>query len=279
MATPTLTKPEAKTEEPQQELTGLRARMEQSINPGLYVGAGLGVASAYLTGDPLLFTTIGATGVAAGWAALGMNPGPWRWLPGQGEPWEWLCRRSNRSYRRKVRRMRIRLDSDAQAVAVGPGKTKPIIIGVTDGWRTRDNRPELVREATAEAHRVRCALLRKVWAQALPNWNSGWWRKYTAAEMALRAGPLAAIPASGFVEMPWWAHLTVVSIGAGWGSRIWHRPAPAAIDTAGPKGADWYVARWAPTSSPRSSCPPRRSPRCPLTRTPSASRSRCRPAQ
>jgi hypothetical protein len=219
--------------------------MEQSINPGLYVGAGLGVASAYLTGDPLLFTTIGATGVAAGWAALGMNPGPWRWLPGQGEPWEWMCRSSNRSYRRKVRRMRIRLDSDAQAVAVGPGKTKPIIIGVTDGWRTRDNRPELVREATAEAHRVRCALLRKVWAQALPNWNSGWWRKYTAAEMALRAGPLAAIPASGFVEMPWWAHLTVVSIGAGWGSRIWHRPAPAAIDTAGPKGADWYVARWA----------------------------------
>jgi hypothetical protein len=62
--------------------------------------------------------------------------------------------------------------------------------------------------------------------------------------MALRAGPLAAIPASGFLEMPWWAHLAVVSVGAGWGSRIWHRPAPAGVDTAGPKGPGWYVARW-----------------------------------
>src|SRR2546426_1007523 len=137
MATPTLTKTETKTEEPQQELTGLRAQIALMNNPGMYAGAGLGIASGYLTGDPLLLTTIGATSAAAGWAALGMNPGPWRWLPGQGEPWEWMCRRSGRGYRRKVRRMRIRLDSDALAIAVGPGKTKPIVIGVTDGWRTR----------------------------------------------------------------------------------------------------------------------------------------------
>jgi hypothetical protein len=231
MATPTLTKTETKNEAPQQELTGLRARINQTINPGLAVGAGLGLASGLLTGDPLLLTTIGATGVAAGWTSLGMNPGPWRWLPGQGEPWEWMCRSSRRGYRRSLRRMRRRLDVE---------QYEPL-----PGWYAHPDRPALVRAATAEVRRRRCEALRGAWAQILPNWRSGWWRKYTAAEMALRAGPLAAIPASGFVEMPWWAHLTVVSIGAGWGSRIWHRPAPAAIDTTGPKGADWYVARWA----------------------------------
>lgn len=231
MATPTLAKPETKNAAPQQELTGLAARVHQMHNAGLYLGAGAGAASAYLTGDPLLLTVIGATGVAASWAALGMNPGPWRWLPGQGEPWEWMCRSSRRGYRRSLRRMLRRLDVE---------QYEPL-----PGWYAHPDRPALVRAATAEVRRRRCEALRTAWAQILPNWQSGWWRKYTAAEMALRAGPLAAIPASGFVEMPWWAHLTVVSIGAGWGSRIWHRPAPAAIDTAGPKGADWYVARWA----------------------------------
>lgn len=232
MATPTLAKTETKTEEPQQELTGLRAQIIQMNNPGLYVGSGLSIASGFLlTGDPLLLTTIGATGIAAGWAALGMNPGPWRWLPGEGEPWEWLCRSSRRGFRRSLRRMRRRLDVE---------QYKPL-----PGWYAHPDRPALVRAATAEMRRKRCEALRKAWAQALPNWESGWWRRYTAAEMALRAGPLAAIPASGFVEMPWWAHLAVVSVGAGWGSRIWRRPAPAGIDTAGPKGADWYAARWA----------------------------------
>lgn len=234
MATPTLTKPETKNDAPQQEqkeLTGLAARVHQMHNAGLYLGAGAGVASGYLTGDPLLLTTIGATGVAAGWAALGMNPGPWRWLPGQGEPWEWMCRSSRRGYRRSLRRMRRRLDVE---------QYEPL-----PGWYAHPDRPVLVRAATAEVRRQRCEALRTAWAQILPNWQSGWWRKYTAAEMALRAGPLAAIPASGFIEMPWWAHLTVVSIGAGWGSRSWHRPAPAAIDTAGPKGIDWYLAQWA----------------------------------
>ncbi|MET7975766.1 hypothetical protein ABZW44_22525 [Streptomyces mirabilis] len=246
MATPTLTKPETKIDAPQQELTGLAARAHQMHNAGLYLGAGLGVASGLLTGDPLLLTTIGATGMAAGWAGLGMNPGPWRWLPGQGEPWEWLCRSSRRGYRRKVRRMRTRLAQDhTYSPAVGSSGLLVPVVGIADGWRHREDRALLVRQATAEAHRVRCAALRKAWAQALPNWESGWWRRYSAAEMALRAGPLAAIPASGFVEMPWWAHLAVVSIGAGWGSHIWHRPAPAAADMATPKGVDWYVARWA----------------------------------
>ena len=107
MATPTLTKTETKNDAPQQEqqeLTGLAARVHQMHNAGLYLGAGAGVASAYLTGDSLLLTTIGATGVAAGWAALGMNPGSWRWLSGQGEPWEWMCRSSRRRIRRRLRR-------------------------------------------------------------------------------------------------------------------------------------------------------------------------------
>lgn len=245
MATPTLTKPETKNDAPQQEFTGLRARIDQTINPGLYVGAGLGVASSFLTGDPLLLTTVGAAGVAASWAALGMNPGPWRWLPGQGEPWEWLCRSSSRGYRRKVRRMRRRLGQDhGYGEAVGSEGLLVPVVGIADGWRQREDRATLVRAATAKAHRVRCAALRKVWAQALPDWSSGWWRRYTPVEMTLRAGPLAAIPASGFVELPWWGHLAVVSAGSVWGAQVWHRPAPAAVDTAGPKGIDWYLARW-----------------------------------
>ncbi|MER5902998.1 hypothetical protein ABT150_23315 [Streptomyces mirabilis] len=246
MATSTITKPETTKEAPQRELTGLTARMHQMHNAGLYVGAGLGVASGYLTGEPLLLTAISASGAAAGWATLGMLPGPWRWLPGQGEPWEWLCRSSSRGYRRKVRRMRSRLAEDhSHSPAVGSNGLLVPVVGIADGWRHHEDRALLVRQATAEAHRVRCAALRKAWAKALPDWNSGWWRKYTPVEMALRAGPLAAVPASGFVELPWWARLTVVSVSAGWGAQVWHRPAPAAADTAGPKGVDWYLARWA----------------------------------
>ncbi|MCX4786484.1 hypothetical protein OG369_09900 [Streptomyces sp. NBC_01221] len=246
MATLTITKPDTKNEAPQQELTGLRARINGMYNPGLYLGAGLGAASGYLTGEPLLLTAAGTTSIAASWAALGMLPGPWRWLPGQGEPWEWLCRSSSRSYRRKVRRMRSRLAQDhTHSPAVGSNGLLVPVVGIADGWRHREDRATLVRQATAEAHRVRCAALRKAWAQALPDWNVGWWRKYTPTEMALRAGPLAAIPASGFVELPWWGRLAVISAGTGWGAQVWHRPAPASIDAASLKGADWYVARWA----------------------------------
>jgi hypothetical protein len=231
MATPTLAKTKDSGETAPRELTGLRAQIGHMNNPGLYVGAGLGIASGYLTGDPLMYTTIGSTGVAVGWAALGMRPGPWRWLPGQGEPWEWMCRSSRRGYRRSLRRMRRRLTVD---------QYEPL-----PGWYAHPDRPALVRAATAEVRRKRCEALRTAWTRILPNWESGWWRRYTPAEMALRAGPLAAIPASGFAEIPWWAHLTVISVGAGWGSRVWHRPAPAGIDTAGPRDADWYQARWA----------------------------------
>jgi hypothetical protein len=233
MATPTLAKTETKNDSkaPQDELTGLRARMHQLHNPGLYVGAGLGVASGLLTGEPQLLAAAGATVTAAGWTALGLLPGPWRWLPGQGEPWEWMCRSSRRGYRRSLRRMRRRFNVE---------QYEPL-----PGWYAHPNRPALVRAATAEVRRRRCEALRMAWAQGLPNWETGWWRKYTPAEMALRAGPLAAIPVSGFVGMPWWAHLVVVSAGAGWGAKVWHRPAPAAVDTAGPKGIAWYQARWA----------------------------------
>lgn len=246
MAPPTPTKPDTPDQTPQPHRVGLRARMDQSHNPGLYVGAGLGVASGCLTGDPLLLTTLGSTGVAAGWTALGMNPGPWRWLPGQGEPWEWLCRSSHRGYRRKVRRMRRRLTvEDGYSPAVGGSGLLVPVVGIADGWRQHDERPALVRAASADAHRARCAFLRKTWEKALPDWGTAWWRPYTLAEMALRAGPLAAIPAAGFVELPWWAHLTVISVGAGWGAQMWHRPAGAAGDTKSPQGADWYLARWA----------------------------------
>jgi hypothetical protein len=247
MATPTLAKPDPTDQAPQRAHAGLRGRIDQLHNPGLYVGAGLGIASGCLTGDPLLLTTLGATGVAASWTALGMNPGPWRWLPGQGEPWEWLCRSSRRGYRRQVRRMRRRLARDhSYSPAVGSNGMLVPVIGIADGWRRHDLRAVLVRAATAEAHRARCAFLRKAWAHRLPNWGSAWWRTYSFTEMALRAGPLAAIPASGFVEVPWWAHLTVVSAGAAWGSRVWRRPKPAAAGT--PKSSrdeDWYLARWA----------------------------------
>lgn len=244
MATTTVPAP-TKTDDPSQQIpAGLRVRMAQMANPGLYVGSGLGLASTWVSGDPLLITTIGATGVAAGWAALGLNPGPWRWLPGHGEPWEWLCRASMRGYRRKVRRMRVRLDSGVQVAAESLGVKKPFVIGVTDGWRTRDDRPALVREATTEAHRVRCALLRKAWTQALPDWTTGWWRKYTPVEMALRAGPLAALPASGFVELPWWGRVAVITAGTGWGSRVWGRPAPAEAGPVSRRSVDWYLARW-----------------------------------
>jgi hypothetical protein len=215
-------------------------------NPGLYLGAGLGVASSCLTGDPLLLTTLGSTSMAAGWAALGMNPGPWRWLPGQGEPWEWLCHSSHRGYRRKVRRMRRRLTSDHDySPAVGSNGLLVPVVGIADGWRQRDDRAVLVRDATAEAHRVRCAALRTAWQKALPDWGTAWWRTYSLAEMALRAGPLAAIPATGFVELPWWARLTVISASAGWGAQVWQRPAPATPETAPVQPVDWYVARWA----------------------------------
>ncbi|MFJ8273845.1 hypothetical protein ACIQ8G_26785 [Streptomyces sp. NPDC094154] len=232
-------------EDAPQELTGLRARAARMQNPGLYVGSGLGIASGLLSGDPLLFTTIGATGLAAGWTALGVNPGPWRWLPGHGEPWEWLSRSSRRGYRRKVRRMRRRLAlDDGYTPSVGSDGLLVPTIGIADGWRHRDDRAELVRAAKAEAYRVRCATLRRIWANGLPDWESGWWRRYTPAEMALRAGPLVAIPASGFVDLPWWARIVGASLGSAWGSWVWDRP-DLAVEPAGhPEGANWYLSRW-----------------------------------
>jgi hypothetical protein len=243
MATTTPTKEETEDNAPQ-ELTGLRARMAQMHNPGLYVGSGLGIASGWLSGDPLLYTTLGTTGAAAAWAALGMNPGPWRWLPGQGEPWEWVCRSSRRGYRRRVRRMRRRLERDhgyEQAV----GSDGLFVIGVVDGWRHREDRAALVRAAKADAYRTRAATLRAIWAKALPDWERGWWRRYSPTEMALRAGPLAVIPASSYIDVPWWARLLVASTAATWGAQVWALPdsaTPAADEH--PDGIDWYLGRW-----------------------------------
>lgn len=229
MAAPTLTKPDTSSDD-QHQPSAAAVLAQQMHNPGLYAGAGLGIASVALSGDPQLLATIGSASLAAGWTVLGMNPGPWRWLPGQGEPWQWLERRSNRAYRRKVRRMRLRLAQPHTHIA--------------DGWRNRDDRPVLVREATAEAHRVRCAMLRKAWAHTLPNWGSAWWRRYTLTEMAIRTGPMLALPAAGYTNLPGWANALVITAGAGWGSRMWRRPAEGAVDTMGPRGTDWYLARW-----------------------------------
>ncbi|MGW1171677.1 hypothetical protein [Streptomyces sp. NPDC002550] len=246
MATTTTESKEEKEATTHQELTRLRARLAQMNNPGLYVGSGLGIASGWLSGDPLLFTTLGSTGIAAGWTVLGLYPGPWRWLPGQGEPWEWMCRSSQRRWRRRVKRMRHRLGQDhAYSPAVGSDGLLVPTIGIADGWRHRKDRPALVREATAEAHRRRCAALRAIWAKALPNWERGWWRHYTPTEMALRAGPLAAIPATGYLEVPWWARLAVASLGAAWGARVWDKPDAASPSSVRTEGVDWYLARWA----------------------------------
>ncbi|MEV6841061.1 hypothetical protein AB0N17_42410 [Streptomyces sp. NPDC051133] len=245
MATTTPTQEETEETAPQ-ELTGLRAQVARMHNPGLYVGSGLGIASGWLSGDPLLLTTLGTTGVAAGWAALGINPGPWRWLPGQGEPWEWMTRSSRRGYRRRVRRMRRRLDLDhAYRPAVGSDGMLVPTIGIADGWRHHDDRAALVRAAKAAAYRKRSATLRAIWAKGLPDWERGWWRRYSPTEMALRAGPLAAIPASSYIDVPWWARLLVASTAATWGARMWALPdsaTPAAAEH--PDGVDWYLARW-----------------------------------
>lgn len=214
--------------------------------PGAFVGAGAGIASAMLSGDPLLYATVGATGMAAGWTALGMNPGPWRWLPGEGDPWQWLNGRSNSSYRRRVRRMRRRLSADpGRLPIVGSGGERLIVIGVSDGWRMHSTRDALVRAAIGESHRARCSLLRTAWENALPSWGNAWWRKYSLPEMALRAGPLAAIPASGFAELPWWGHMLVVSAATGWGARFVGRPGAGGDAVQAPKGVDWYLAQWA----------------------------------
>jgi hypothetical protein len=244
MATTTVPTPRTTTNDNPQELTGIRARIATLNNPGLYIGTGLGAASM-LSGDPLLFTTVGATGAAAGWAALGMMPGPWRWLPGQGEPWEWMCRSSRRGYRRTLRRMRRRLDRDhSQPPTLGTDGMLVPVTTIADGWYGHAQRPALVREATAGARRARCEALRAAWSKALPNWENGWWRRYSPAEMALRAGPLAAIPATGYAPMPWWADLLVGSIAATWGAHIWHKPDPAIPATMQTATVEWYLARW-----------------------------------
>lgn len=210
---------------------------ELKRSPGLYAGAALGLVPALMPDGMLIATTLGATGAAAGWAALGMMPGPWRWLPGQGEPWEWMCRSSRRGYRRTLRRMRRRLDKDGTAEAAA---------GLPAGWYGHPQRPALVREVTADARRARCEILRNAWAKHLPNWDTGWWRAYTPKEMARIAGPLAVIPAIGFVDMPLLAHLVVGSLAAAWGAKVLHKPTP--VDLPQPAVAadeDWYRNQWA----------------------------------
>ncbi|MGW6531447.1 hypothetical protein [Streptomyces venezuelae] len=218
----------------------MRALVDRMHNPGLYAGAGLGAASTCLSGDPLLLTALGSTGAAAAWTALGMRPGPWRWLPGQGEPWQWLCRHSMSGYRRRVRRMRARLTVPVS----GPADTGLFVIGVCDGWRSHPHRPQWVRSTGAATQRARCALLNQAWQHVLPDWGSAWWRPYSLGEMALRTSPLLALPAVGAIGLPWWGGMLAVSAGAGWGARMWRLPARG-VDCAAPlKGADWYHARW-----------------------------------
>ncbi|MFK0045509.1 hypothetical protein ACIQU4_15550 [Streptomyces sp. NPDC090741] len=228
--------PQKEHDETLHEETGPQARISQmKRNPGLYIGAALGLAPAVMPDGILLATTFGATGVAAGWAVLGVLPGPWRWLPGNGEPWEWMCRSSRRGYRRTLRRMRRRLAQTG---------TEAKANGIPAGWYGHPDRPALIRKVTADARRARCELLRRAWAKTLPDWETGWWRAYTAKEMTLLAGPLAAIPVTGFVDMPWWAHLVVGSLSAAWGAKVLHKPALSVLPE--PKAApdDWYQARW-----------------------------------
>ncbi|MDI3390472.1 hypothetical protein QIS99_30400 [Streptomyces sp. B-S-A8] len=245
MTTTTVSEKNTTPAEDTAELTGLQRRLAQINNPGLYLGSGLGAASGLLSGEPLLLTTASASAAALGWAALGMNPGPWRFLPGQGEPWEWMCRSSRRGYRRTVRRMRRRLavDQDFDPVVGTDGLLVPTA-AIGHGWYEHERRPDLVRGARAGTRRARCTLLRAAWDKLLPDWENGWWRRYGPTEMALRAGPLAAIPAAGFAEMPWWGHLAVASLASSWGAWVWDRPDPAVPGGEQLRGIDWYLARW-----------------------------------
>ncbi|MGW3491347.1 hypothetical protein [Streptomyces sp. NPDC001054] len=230
------------------EERGVRARLEGLNNPGMWVGSALGAASTLLSGDPLLVTAVSSTVVAGGWAALGMRPGPWRFLPGHGEPYAWMDRAGRRRWRRRVTRMRRRLNTvSPQTFGVGSQGLLVPAEKVAEGWRERGDRPALVREATAAAHRKRVAILTALWRRALPDWKRGWWRRYSATEMALRAGPLAALPATGYLSLPWWADLTVAAIASGWGALALGKPAPAAAP--GPcertgRDEDWYLTRW-----------------------------------
>ncbi|WP_030888282.1 hypothetical protein [Streptomyces sp. NRRL S-1868] len=247
MATTTTNK-EAPTDasKTEQESPEPLARLGHLHNPGLYLGSGLGIASGWLSGDPLLATSLTAAGTASVWAALGMTPGPWRWLPGQGEPWDWMSRSSRRGYRRTLRRMRRRLAHDhTPPPTLGTAGLLVPTVGIGDSWYMHPNRPALVRRATANAWRARCEILRGAWSELLPDWERGWWRRYTATEMALRAGPLAALPATGYLEMPWWARLAVTAAGSAWGARVWGAPQPAESAAAPLHETDWYLSRWA----------------------------------
>ncbi|WP_309049088.1 hypothetical protein [Streptomyces sp.] len=239
MAASTIAKPSTTTKDPQHKTSRSSALAARLHNPGLYAGASLGLASTCLTGDPLLYTALGTTSVAAGWSALGMYPGPWRWLPGQGEPWQWLCRRSMSGYRRRVRRMRRHLAVPASS----PTGSGLYVVG--DGWRRHPHRPQLVRAASAASQRARCTLLTQAWQHTLPDWGSAWWRPYSLGEMTLRTSPLLALPAVGAIGLPWWGSMLAVSAGAGWGARMWRLPARDAGPVAPLKGVDWYHARWA----------------------------------
>ncbi|MFH9390833.1 hypothetical protein ACH4KV_29185 [Streptomyces albidoflavus] len=236
--------------EPAQK-SGLAARAAAlRANPGLYGASSLALASGLLDGAPLLALTAGAGTAAATWTALGLRPGPWRWLPGHGDPWEWMARSGRRSYRRTVRRMRHRLAQDhTLPLVVGPDGYLQQLDAVGERWHQHPQRPQLIRAATGDARRARCQTLNAAWTHLLPNWGTGWWRRYSPTEMALRAGPLAAIPATGYLPMPAWAHLIVGSVAAGWGVRMWSLPDPAEPGEPDAEQqtdrADWYRERWA----------------------------------
>ncbi|MGW3209782.1 hypothetical protein [Streptomyces sp. NPDC001135] len=62
--------------------------------------------------------------------------------------------------------------------------------------------------------------------------------------MALRAGPLVAIPACCFMDLPWWARIIGALLGSAGGSWVWDRPDLAVEPAEHPEGANWYLARW-----------------------------------
>lgn len=143
------------------------------------LAAGVVPVAASLAGAyaPAAVGGVSATflGAAALTAAVWPNPGPWRWVPGYGQPYGWLCRREMSLARRRARRRLCATRAIRQAQQWHRRKK------VTGKVRL-DKRPEptrkhvaRVRTVAAARNRARCKRLTAAW-EKLPGASGAWWR-------------------------------------------------------------------------------------------------------